>query len=167
MGLDCYLYRETYIEYDNYDVKTGEFNTPTVTLKYNVNKNKPLHNRKFKPVYIVEEIGYWRKANHIHRFFVDVLANGVDECQRINVTYENLLELKNICEEIVFKSKVDKKWGEFASKKLPTQSGFFFGGIEYDEYYLKDCEHLIKIVNELEKEKNNNFYTTFYYRASW
>ncbi len=33
---------------------------------------------------------YWRKANQIHGWFVNKLADGVDECQCIRVTRDNL-----------------------------------------------------------------------------
>jgi hypothetical protein len=42
-------------------------------------------------------IGYWRKANAIHGWFVRELADGKDECQRIYVTRENLETLRAEC----------------------------------------------------------------------
>jgi len=35
-----------------------------------------------------EEVGYWRKANHIHKWFVDNVQNGVDECLTYQVSIE-------------------------------------------------------------------------------
>ena len=40
-----------------------------------------------------EELMYWRKANAIHKFFVDNAANGVDDCQPVQVTIEVLKDL--------------------------------------------------------------------------
>jgi hypothetical protein len=45
------------------------------------------------------EVGYWRKANAIHGWFVRELANGVDECQPIHVSRENLVVLRQLCLE--------------------------------------------------------------------
>lgn len=45
------------------------------------------------------EVGYWRKANAIHGWFVRELANGVDECQPIHVSRENLITLRQLCLE--------------------------------------------------------------------
>jgi hypothetical protein len=39
------------------------------------------------------ELGYWRKANAIHNWFVTKLANGVDECQQIEVSRDDLYAL--------------------------------------------------------------------------
>lgn len=49
-----------------------------------------------------------------------------------------------------------------AKKLLPTQEGFFFGGTEYDEYYLADIKETIKILQECLKEEGD-----FYYDSSW
>ena len=45
----------------------------------------------------VENVGYWRKANAIHGWFVRELANGVDECQVIEVPRARLEELRGLC----------------------------------------------------------------------
>jgi hypothetical protein len=43
------------------------------------------------------EVGYWRKANAVHGWFVRECANGVDECQEIPVSKIKLLELQAHC----------------------------------------------------------------------
>ena len=40
-----------------------------------------------------EELMYWRKANAIHKFFVDNAAHGVDDCQPVQVTLDVLKDL--------------------------------------------------------------------------
>ncbi len=42
-------------------------------------------------------VGYWRKANAIHKWFVDNVQDGKDECQTTYVSKENLEKLKEIC----------------------------------------------------------------------
>ena len=164
MGLDCYLYKETYITFD--EDENGKLIQPECKFIYNKVKNgwtEKIESKTFRPCYVVEEIGYWRKANHIHKWFVDNCGDGIDKCQRITVSYDDLLSLKEICETIV---KQEEGWEEYAKENLPTTSGFFFGGTEYDEYYIDDCKHLINIVNELEKDEENSTHE-YYYRASW
>ena len=90
------------------------------------------------------EVGYWRKANQIHKWFVDNCQNEVDECQRSYVSREQLRELLKICKIILNSSKKDKV--KKAEEMLPVQRGFFFGGVEYDEYYFMDLEETIKIM---------------------
>jgi len=52
------------------------------------------------------ELGYWRKANAIHAWFVKNVQNGIDECQEANVTREQLTELKSLCERVIAGTKL-------------------------------------------------------------
>ena len=91
---------------------------------------------------IEEEVGYWRKDNHIHQWFVDNVQDGEDDCQKYWVSKENLLKLKQTCEEVL----------KDPSKKedlLPTEEGFFFGDTDYDEYYLEGIKTTIKIIDRM------------------
>jgi hypothetical protein len=45
----------------------------------------------------ITEVGYWRKANAVHGWFVRECADGVDECQEIPVSKIKLLELQAHC----------------------------------------------------------------------
>ena len=111
------------------------------------------------------KIGYWRKANHIHKWFVDNCGDGVDECQDMYVSKEDLENLLKVCNEVL------AEHGD-AEKKLPTQSGFFFGGTEYDEYYFNEvkytkevCEKAIQFLDERTKAKD--YLWSIHYQASW
>ena len=77
---------------------------------------------------------YWRKANAIHRWFVDTCQDGVDECQRTRIHSEQIADLVDRCEQISVAE--GREQIALAEKLLPTQSGFFFGSLEIDEYYL-------------------------------
>jgi hypothetical protein len=44
-----------------------------------------------------ENIGYWRKANAVHGWFVRECADGVDECQEIRVSHDQLRQLRADC----------------------------------------------------------------------
>ena len=61
---------------------------------------------------------------------------------------------------------------EICNKMLPTEEGFFFGGTDYDEYYLADIEDTIpmlqKVIDkhkELIKKGYKEYDITYYYRA--
>ena len=43
------------------------------------------------------EIGYWRKANAVHAWFVDNAQKGVDDCRDAHVTREQLRTLRDLC----------------------------------------------------------------------
>lgn len=122
---------------------------------------------------IIETIGDWRKANHIHKWFVDNVQDGEDDCGTYEVTKEQLEELLDICKKVVNGSKLVKgkiangktikngEWvncyedGEYvedssvAEELLPTASGFFFGSTEYDEWYIEDVKYTIEVIKDV------------------
>ena len=74
---------------------------------------------------------YFRKVNFIFKFFE---KNMVDEYFSF-VEKSDVEELIRRCEEVLADHSK-------AQELLPTQSGFFFGSTEYDEWYfddVKDC----------------------------
>lgn len=105
------------------------------------------------------EIAYWRKANAIHQFFVN-LAGGKDDCRDIYVSYENLQDLVNRCEQILENKDVEK-----AKELLPTQSGFFFGSTEYDDWYFETLADTKETLSKILKNSPDDW--DFYYCASW
>ena len=107
--------------------------------------------------YIVEEVGYWRKANQIHQWFVDNVQGGVDDCRDAYVERDKLQELLNICKIV----SIDK---DKAEQLLPTASGFFFGGTEYDEWYYQDIQSTIEILEEALSDEEADH---FEYHSSW
>lgn len=111
------------------------------------------------------KIGYWRKANQIHKWFVDNVQNGVDNCQDFIVQREQLEHLLTICNSILsHKDKKDMK--EKADELLPTSSGFFFGSTDIDDWYFDDIKSTVQQLTDI---LNNPKFAEaeFYYRASW
>lgn len=106
---------------------------------------------------IVIHLAYWRKVNAIHKWFVDNVQDGEDECQESYVDRDDLELLIEVCKEVLA-NKTE------AETILPTQRGFFFGGTDYDEWYFEDIENTIKQLEKVLKLPNN---WEIYYRASW
>lgn len=107
------------------------------------------------------EIMYWRKANAIHKWFVDNVQDGVDECQKSYVSKEDLQNLLETCKVVL--ANPDK-----AETLLPSQSGFFFGGTEYDEWYIKDLERTVEVLEKVVPRMETDFRGwMFYYQSSW
>jgi hypothetical protein len=135
-------------------------------------------------------VAYWRKANAIHAWFVKNVQDGVDECQESYVDREKLKELLDLCEEVLASietvpARVDvgteysggkatrlTKEGKavkdpsVAMEKLPSQSGFFFGGTAYDEYYIEDLKETVRQIKPLLSNPALE-HVDFIYRASW
>ena len=84
------------------------------------------------------ELIYWRKVNQVLRWFETHCANGVIEnLEPIKVTTYDLMNLlKDVNAVLTDHSK--------AEELLPTTSGFFFGGTEYDEWYFEGLEYTRK-----------------------
>jgi hypothetical protein len=137
------------------------------------------------------ELGYWRKANQIHKWFCNRVANGEDNCQPVLVSKELLSELLDTCRKVFNSCKMiaaqirngyttnargkrvyfyqQGKTIEnpaLAKELLPTAEGFFFGGTDYDEGYYSDIVATIEILEGA--LKNTNFSTeTVFYQSSW
>ena len=93
---------------------------------------------------VVFEGGYWRKANQIHKWFVDNIQGGEDNCENYPVTFEQLKILYDLCIKLMV-----KKSSAQAKKLLPTTSGFFFGGTDYGPDYWNDIQKTIDILAPL------------------
>lgn len=152
MGLDMNLYKKTYVR--NWEFMKPEERVEIIIKTDNKYKN---HIKPERISEIVEEVAYWRKFNALHHWFVENCQNGKDECQESYVEREKLEELLGILKKI-------KKKHSLAEELLPSQSGFFFGGTEYDEWYYKDIEETADMLEKLLAEKDSGEY---YYRASW
>lgn len=152
MGLDMYLTKKTYIgaEYEHRKVKAKV----EITIDGKVANIDPT-----KLLEISERVGYWRKANAIHNWFVAKVQDGVDECQEASVSIKQLTELRDECQKVLeFKDKADEI--------LPTADGFFFGNVEYNEWYFQDLEYTVDILNEI-LDYDYDYETSFFYQSSW
>jgi hypothetical protein len=101
---------------------------------------------------------YWRKANAIHKWFVDNVQEGVDDHREFEVSLEQLEELLEVIEEVLDNP-------ERAGALLPPQEGFFFGGKEMDEWYWEQLKRTQSKLQELFTRDWRSW--VFYYRASW
>ena len=155
MGLDMYLTAEKPI----FKVWGNEQPTQEQKDMEYIEKSlfKDIQNKGFKLNRTIRlDIMYWRKANAIHAFFVDNCADGVDDCEKMYVEQENLVKLKDLCEQVL-------KDNSLASKLLPSQSGLFFGLTDYDENYFQDIQDTFDVLQKAITLED----VDFYYRASW
>jgi len=125
---------------------------------------------------IVEEIGYWRKCNAIHCWFVENVQEGEDDCRTYSVGREQLEGLLVACEEVweVYlenknnHGQPDEKASQFAQLTLPTTAGFFFGGVDYGKDYFEwQIEPTIKMLKPIIDEPKGLLFQHFEYQASW
>lgn len=188
MGLDMYLTAKEY-------VSGWKHNTPSETEKYNklleLMDLRDLAAEESPSAYIEITVGYWRKANQIHNWFVQHIQDGEDDCNDYYVSTEQLKELRSLCLRVLAETEtmdgliwngqtytketgwVDN-WQEgktltveatkIAEELLPATSGFFFGSTQYDEWYLDDLKRTVEIIDKIEPHFDKY---DFYYRSSW
>lgn len=48
-----------------------------------------------------EDVGYWRKANQIHNWFVQNVQGGEDDCGIYEVSQAKLIELRDTCQKVI------------------------------------------------------------------
>lgn len=146
MGLDMMLNAKRYLMYN--ETETAE----KLTEPFPELKEK---GRKVKEV-IVEAV-YWRKVNAVHKWFVDNVQEGVDDCGYYYVDSSQLEELVAIA-----KRSLETRDPTI----LPPQSGFFFGSTEIDEWYWDGLEHTVEAVTRA-LEDFPGPYWDFEYHSSW
>ena len=159
MGLDMYLEKcsRKVWGYKNLEISVVKNEKPELyeELKpYIVQRGEYFHWES-----LFEEVGYWRKANAIHQWFVDKVQKGVDNCGQYEVEKEQIEELLNVCQEVIAHPHK-------ASFLLPTQSGFFFGSTEYDEWYFESIKNTIEILERVLEETDFDR-EMITYQSSW
>jgi hypothetical protein len=135
MGLDMYLNASRYLsEYNEADKQKKEqlFKLFPELKAYTAQATKE----------VTVEVGYWRKANAIHNWFVHNVQNGEDNCAKYNVHPDHLMKLKSLCEQVLADHNL-------AGELLPPTGGFFFGSTEIDEGYFQDLSDTIQIIDRV------------------
>lgn len=102
----------------------------------------------------------WRKANQIHKWFVDNIQWGEDNCHSYQFEIGELYKLLDICKEVLNSNSTEK-----AKELLPTHPGPFFGTYEYDKYYYQQIEETINGLERILKTPDK--YDWFEYSSSW
>lgn len=150
MGLDMYLKGKRYI----WD-KENEESKALQELSSTFGKGKRIKN-------IELELGYWRKANAIHKWFVDNVQEGKDDCGEYYVIFSDLVKLKDVCKSVLDNGE------ELALATLPPASGFFFGNAEVDEYYWQYVKDTYELCVDLCSDPDIQSGTIdMYYQSSW
>ena len=89
--------------------------------------------------YTMPLAGYFRKVNCIYKYFMDRLEDELciitkDDLEDIMIRAAKVLRARN---------------EEVSQELLPTQSGFFFGGTDYDECYYEKVANILEVFGNL------------------
>jgi len=147
MGLDMYLTKEIYIaaRYSHREV-AGECKITIRGTPVNIDFNKIET--------ITMSVGYWRKANAIHNWFVQNCQDGEDNCEKFAVSTKQLIQLRELCKKAIETED---------ASLLPPVGGFFFGNTEINEYYWQDLKDTIEILKDVQEKD----YDDYFYQSSW
>ena len=143
MGLDMYLNAKRFLWYNE------EALGATVAQVF-----PEIKDRRVKEV-IVEAM-YWRKSNQIHKWFVDNVQKGTDDCGTYDVSREQIEELRQLILKVL-----DTK----NATLLPPQEGFFFGSKTVDDYYWQDLRDTEEKLGKVLEDFTDNW--SFEYHSSW
>jgi len=158
MGLDMYLHAKKYVSGWDFNKDSDYDELRNMYPEVEIDEGSPSIELSFT-------IGYWRKANAVHGWFVKNVQDGRDECQASYVDLEQLIQLRNDCKlELLVAAGIDTG-GHGAGAVEPTE-GFFFGSAERDEWYYSYLKHTIEIVDKCEKLGENGRWS-FEYQSSW
>ncbi len=140
---------------------------------------------------VKEQIGYWRKANAIHQWFVTNCQDGEDDCREYEVDRSQLVELRALVVRVLEASELvpgpvvngyragPDTGGELraciedgrivadpsvAHELLPTTDGFFFGSTHYDQWYIAGLTETLEILDAALAMPEG---VTFTYQSSW
>lgn len=158
MGLDMYLVAKVYVSgYEHAkteDRQQYEDVLAAVALEGVASKESP-------HLIVEVNVAYWRKANQVHRWFVENVQDNVDDCGEYAVSREQLEELRTVCTGLLGNKDTHE-----ASRVLPSQEGFFFGSTDYDEWYWADVESTAKQLDQV-LSADLPGHPWFEYHSSW
>ena len=155
MGLDMYLSAKRYLWSDkDKDVaqQVGEI------IGVDGDPEKRFNGASLVVKEISLEAMYWRKANAIHGWFVEIVQDGEDNCREYEVDKEQLETLRDLCKDILEHPDAER------DEDLEPTEGFFFGSYNKDEWYYKDLKDTVEGLDKVLALPDEYSFT---YQASW
>ncbi|BCX48579.1 phosphoglycerate kinase [Haloferula helveola] len=133
MGLDMYLTGESYLVHD----------------WENPENNRTEGGFRIKGYEL--DLGYWRKHPDLHGFIVETFADGIDECQRIELSAPGILKVIEAIRQ----------------ERLPKTDGFFFGESTNDQEQRDEAIGTFQKAAEWLQNPEPGKWKSVVYQASW
>ena len=160
MGLDMYLYGSRFIS--SYDPLPEE-----AVLVEAIREGMDLPDCESPLSTFETKILQWRKANAIHKWFVDNCQDGKDECQRTSLMLSDLHALRDTLAQLLDHDESK------AALLLPPTTGFFFGSDALDEWYWDEVDRTHAVLDEwikyieTDRAREGSWGWDLYYDSSW
>jgi hypothetical protein len=110
-------------------------------------------------------IGYWRKANQIHNWFVTNVQDGKDNCEPHQVSVTELSQLVSSIDTVLAGDI------ETAKRELPVLAGSFFGNYDEEEgynlYYYEELTTTKEMLEDIIAARVEGDGYDMYYQSSW
>lgn len=145
MGLDMYLRGDKFIS--NWDTSQIDEHGMALEVKRPVIDGFEVSSYNL-------DLGYWRKFAPLHHFIVKVFADGVDECQEIHLSADDLRRIA----------------AALRDDNLPDNEdcgGFFFGNPEFWDADRAEGEKHAETFDNAAKWVDSNSWNSVIYQASW
>jgi hypothetical protein len=155
MGLDQYLYASHYASPMDW---RGEEAKQTFHNVIEAVKAEHFVDDELPSVEVSVKVGYWRKSNAVHDWFVRTIQSGEDDCRKYYVDRDSLRHLRDLCTQVIDDNSL-------AEELLPTSAGFFFGSTDYDQYYFGDLMFTVSLIDKVLEYVPVSW--DFYYQSSW
>lgn len=107
--------------------------------------------QKTQPVEKIYRLAYWRKHPDLHGFIVESFADGVDNCEPVNLTAADMTGIIDAIRE----------------DRLPHTEGFFFGQSSNDEAQKSEAIDVFTWAIEWLSAEQESTMRHVTYRASW
>ena len=145
MGLDMYLRGDKFISKWDHSQQKPEGGSLEV--------DRPVVDG-FEVSNQILDMGYWRKFAPLHVYIVNEFADGVDECQRIELEADQLRKIANALRD----------------NELPNNNdchGFFFGGDEWWDELRSEGDKHAKLFDKAADWVDETPWASVAYQASW
>ena len=157
MGLDQYLYARKHLSGGDWQKQEEQDAYAKIANALDADS---FENKEYPSISVEVKVGYWRKANQIHQWFVDNVQDGEDNCAEYWVSREQLQELLQTCKDVKA-----SKHPDVVNDLLPPSVGFFFGSYEIDDWYWQQIDDSIEQIERVLTRVPEGW--DFAYTSSW
>ena len=144
MGLDISFEKAKRHRVDETEERLNEIKKKFENGNYSSEKEFDRLKNEYDELNPWKEVAYFRKVNFLLTFF-----EYGENCSRLEIDDYKIDELLVKCKQVLEDHSL-------AETLLPTQSGFFFGDTEYNDWYFEDVKKVYDKFSEIAEDFNSD-----------